>query len=235
MEYSKDYLIKTFVTGLVLLLPLLIVAVVFGWVFNLITTALQPATNLVVRFTGIPELASDLLVILALLAGIFLIGSVARTTMGSWLQPQIDTYMQRVAPGYRMVREIVQQLFGDRDSSPFAHGSVALVRLYGPDVNITATGIVTSHHDNGYRTVFVPTGPNPTSGFIYHVHPELVDMRPDIRVESALRTVIACGNGAGQLFGTSVDLQAHGSGTDNEGVSNAGTIPRPDRPPDHRP
>lgn len=206
MEYSKQYLIKTFLAGLVLLLPLMIMAVVFGWVFNLITSALQPVTSLVVRFTGIPELASDLLVILGILGGIFLIGSIARTTVGSWLQPQIDSSIQRVAPGYRMIREIVQQLFGDRDNSPFAHGSVALVQIYGESVNITVTAIVTSYHDNGYCTVFVPTGPNPTSGFIYHVHPDLLEMRPDIRVESALRTVIACGTGAGKLFGEPVDL-----------------------------
>ncbi|TVP60059.1 MAG: DUF502 domain-containing protein [Halomonadaceae bacterium] len=201
MNYSKEYLAKTFLAGLVLLLPLMILAIVFRWVFNLITGFLQPVTNLVVRVTGMPELAGDLLVIAAILGVILLIGSFARTTLGSWLQPQIDNYMQRVAPGYRMIREIVQQLFGDKSDSPFANGSVALIYLYGRDVDITVTAIVTSSHDSGKSTVFVPTGPNPTSGFIYHVHPDLIEMRPDIRVESALRTVIACGTGAGKLFG----------------------------------
>jgi len=210
MEYTKSYLGKTFLTGLVILLPLMISAIVLTWIFGIITGVLQPITNLLTRTTGIPELIGDVLVMLLILWSILMIGFAARTTIGRWLHPQIDQYMQRVAPGYSMIREIVQQLFGDRKNSPLAHGSVALIKLYGPDVEISVTAVVTSIHEDGTHTVFVPTGPNPTSGFIYHVSPELVQMRPDVRVESALRTVIACGTGAGKLFADGPPVTAGG-------------------------
>ncbi|WP_240554901.1 hypothetical protein [Oceanicoccus sagamiensis] len=63
-----------------------------------------------------------------------------------------------------------------------------------------ATVIVTSTHDNGWYTVFVPTGPNPTSGMIYHLPPEQVELLPNIKVDEALRTIIACGAGSDELF-----------------------------------
>ena len=200
IQTTKEALGKTFLTGLVLLLPLFIFVVILGWLYGIVTGVLEPITGLVTRTTGIPGLIGNLLVLAASIAVILLIGLAARTTAGRWLSPHIDHYMQRVAPGYRLIREIVQQLFGNRENSPFAHGSVALVKLYGHDVDITVTAIVTSRHEDGTCTVFVPTGPNPTSGFIYHVARELVQIRPDIRVEAALRTVIACGTGASDLL-----------------------------------
>lgn len=190
---------KAFLTGLALLLPLFIIAIALYWLFRMVTGLTAPLTGVITKFTGIPELAGHVLALGSVLGLILLIGVFARTTIGSWIHPRIEMYFQRVTPGYRMLREMVQHLFGDRDS-PFAHGSVALVQLYGPNVPVTVTGIVTSRHDNGACTVFVPTGPNPTSGFIYHVPPELIQQRPDVRVDEAIRTIIACGMGTNTVF-----------------------------------
>ena len=48
-------------------------------------------------------------------------------------------------------------------------------------------------------TVFVPTGPNPTSGFIYHL-PNKYIHKVDVRVEDAMRSVISCGTGSSALI-----------------------------------
>lgn len=198
-DQNPQSLGKAFLTGLVLLLPLFIIAIAVYWLFRVVTGLTSPITGIITNMTGIPDLVGHALVLASVLGLILLIGIFARTTIGSWLHPRIEMYFQRVTPGYRMLREMVQHLFGDRDS-PFAHGSVALVQLYGPNVPITVTGIVTSRHDNGVCTVFVPTGPNPTSGFIYHVPAELIQQRPDVRVDEAIRTIIACGMGTGTVF-----------------------------------
>jgi uncharacterized membrane protein len=99
-----------------------------------------------------------------------------------------------------MVKDIVNQFMGDKSNSPFRKGAVARVRIFGGTVETSVTAIVTSQHDDGTYTVFVPTGPNPTSGFIYHVPAEYVELRPEIKIESAMRTVIACGAGSDKLF-----------------------------------
>ena len=201
MKERNKYLTKAFLAGLVMLLPLFILAILLRWVYGLVTGAMEPLSKLVVRLTGAPELLSELLVLVGVIGLILAVGIATRTTFGDWLVPRFHNYLQRVAPGYQMVRDIVHQLFGDKENSPFARGSVALVQLYGKEVPVTVTALLTSYHEDGTCTVFVPTGPNPTSGFIYHVDQSLIQLRPDIRVEAALRTVIACGTGAGALFG----------------------------------
>ncbi|WP_097459335.1 DUF502 domain-containing protein [Mangrovitalea sediminis] len=200
MQKIRNYLSGAFLAGLVMLLPIVILAMLFRWLFRLITQQIAPLTDILTQHTQIPALLSDILVVLIIALLVLMIGVLARTTMGTYLHGLFDRNMQRLFPGYQMVREIVQQLFGDRANSPFANGTVALVKLYGPSVELTATGIVTSRHDDGRFTVFVPTGPNPTTGFIYHVSADLVELRPDIKVEAALRTVIACGAGSARLL-----------------------------------
>jgi uncharacterized membrane protein len=61
------------------------------------------------------------------------------------------------------------------------------------------SAFVTDSHDDGSYTVFVPTGPNPTSGNIYHlkgkwVHPV------DVSVEDTMRSIISCGAGSSMLI-----------------------------------
>jgi len=63
----------------------------------------------------------------------------------------------------------------------------------------------------------VPTGPNPTSGMIYHLPAEQVEILPNIKVDSAMRTVISCGAGSDELFATpTASTQEQSPATDNE-------------------
>lgn len=58
---------------------------------------------------------------------------------------------------------------------------------------------VTDTHEDGGCTVFVPTGPNPTSGNIYHLRPENV-FPVDTSVEDTMRSIISCGAGSSMLI-----------------------------------
>ncbi|MEX2403654.1 MAG: hypothetical protein WD625_05940 [Balneolales bacterium] len=53
----------------------------------------------------------------------------------------------------------------------------------------------TDKPSNGGCTVFIPTAPNPTSGNIYHPKEKDVFII-DVKVEDAIRTIIACGAGS---------------------------------------
>ena len=60
------------------------------------------------------------------------------------------------------------------------------------------TGFITE--DQGeILTVFVPTGPNPTSGNIYHVSREQV-LFTGISVDNGMKTIISCGAGSTEIF-----------------------------------
>lgn len=200
MPTIKATLSKYFLAGLLVLLPIAILGFFFRWLFGIITDLIQPFTNIFIRSTGFPELVGDLVVVLIIILVVFLIGLLVTTSFGLFLHTRFDVYLQRIAPGYQMVKDIVGQFIGDKTNSPFKKGAVARVKIFGDNVDTTVTGIVTSQHEDGHYTVFVPTGPNPTSGFIYHVPAAWVELRPEIRIESAMRTVIACGAGSDKLF-----------------------------------
>ena len=115
-----------------------------------------------------------------------------------------------------MVKEIVNQFLGDKNSSPFSQGQVAKVKLFGTDIETSVTAFVTSQHESGLYTVFVPTGPNPTSGMIYHLPANQVELLPGIKVDSAMRTIISCGAGSDELFSQAKTATEKASQTDNK-------------------
>ena len=64
---------------------------------------------------------------------------------------------------------------------------------------VLMTGFITQTHKNGMFTVFVPTGPNPTSGNIFHLPASLVS-RINVPIEEAMKSVVACGIGSEVLL-----------------------------------
>ena len=73
------------------------------------------------------------------------------------------------APGYSLVKETLSQFLGKK-KQPFS--SVVLCDIYGTKALVSA--FVTDEHKDGSFTVFVPTGPNPTSGNIFHLPDDCV-------------------------------------------------------------
>jgi uncharacterized membrane protein len=100
-----------------------------------------------------------------------------------------------MAPGYPTIKSVVMQFIG-KEKSPFS--SVALVQVFGNETLMTA--FITDTHQNGRYTVFVPTGPNPTSGLIFHIPQQYVHP-VNVSVEETMRSVIGCGAGSTNLLG----------------------------------
>ena len=163
---------------------------------------ISPFTGPFISTFGLPKVLADLIVVALLVLLCFLIGSLVATRLGAWLWQRAEEVLMVRVPGYRSVREITAQLLGNSNDSPFKRGEVARIWLYGRQVDVSVLGLVTSRHADGRVSVFVPTGPNPTTGFIYHVSMELVELHPEIRVEQMMKTVIACGAGTSALFAT---------------------------------
>jgi uncharacterized membrane protein len=205
MEKIKAVFKTSLVGGLVVILPVAILVFVFRWVFKLITDAIQPLTDRAVAIYNVPEFAGDLIVVSIIVLCCFLVGFVVKTSIGRYMHRLFDDRLQQIAPGYRMIKEVVVQIFGNKENSPFSSAQVARVRLFGLDCPTEVTALVTDKGDNGVYTIFMPTGPNPTSGNIYHVDESQVTLCPDVKIDSAMRTVIACGAGTASIFGWKVD------------------------------
>lgn len=195
---TKQFFTTTLLGGLIVILPAIILVFAFKWLFGLVSNAIQPLTTLVVENLTLPnqydELIATLLVLAVIILACFCIGLFVKTRIGRWIMGALENSLLSKAPGYKMIKETVNQFLGKKQS-PFS--SVALVQIFENDTKVTA--FITDRHDDGTITVFVPTGPNPTSGFIYllnerYVHPI------EISVEDAMRSVISCGAGSGKLI-----------------------------------
>ena len=195
----RNFIKTSLLGGLVVILPIAILGFFFKWLFRTVTDLIQPLTDYASSIYLVPEIVADILVIVIILLSCFFVGAIVSTKLGNLLHQTFDHVLQKLAPGYRMVKEVVVQILGSSENSPFSNGMVARVKLFGVDCPTEVTALVVDRSDDTY-SVFMPTGPNPTSGNIYHVKKEQVVLYPDIKLDSAMRTVIACGAGSAELF-----------------------------------
>ena len=200
MSKLQAFIKRALIGGLLVMLPIAVLFFFFHWLFQFVTNLLDPISTVLIKNYGLPVLAADLLTLLIILILCFIVGTIVSTSFGRWAHAFFEKHLERFAPGYRMVKEIVNQFLGEKSDSAFTKAQVARVKLFGPQVDTSVTALVTSQHKDGHFTVFIPTGPNPTSGLIYHLPAEQVELFPDIKVDSAMRTVIACGAGSDELF-----------------------------------
>lgn len=196
----KTFLRNALAGGLLVLLPLFILGLFAWWVLSTLLDFLQPFAQVVASVLGVGAWAGYALLLAGVACLCFVVGSLVMTRLGRWIHERFDRFMQQLAPGYRMVRDIVQQFFGNASQSPFAQGKVVRVWPSGREGGLSLTGIVTSWHPNGDATVFVPTGPNPTTGLILHMSPSHFEVLEGVPVDAAFRTIIACGAGSAQML-----------------------------------
>jgi uncharacterized membrane protein len=194
MNKIKSFIATSLLGGVTVILPVAILAAVFGWVFNFTTNLIQPLTDLLVINLDFKEIIADAVVLLVILGVCFLVGLTVRTRFGKYLYHTIERRLLKIAPGYNLIKETVLQILSNK-KSPFS--SVALVQIFGNDTLVTS--FITDEHLDGSFSVFVPTGPNPTSGNIYHLKGEHVHPI-NVSVEDTMRSIISCGAGSAKLI-----------------------------------
>ena len=132
------------------------------------------------------------------LLGILLIGLMARNIVGRWLLEFGEGTLLRIplaGPVYKTLKQLLET-FLQGNSSRFRR--VVLVEY--PREGLFALGFVTgvmgtsiaSSFDQTMLSVFIPTAPNPTTGW-YAVVPEKSVRDLDLSVEDAFRTIISAG------------------------------------------
>ncbi|WP_039913487.1 DUF502 domain-containing protein [Cellvibrio mixtus] len=196
MKRLRSFVSITLLGGLVVILPIAIFVFLVEWLLGVVRSLIQPLSHWLVEQTAFTNYMADVLGVLLLLSGCFLIGLFIKTSVGEWVHDQIDAWLTRLAPGYKTIREVVSQLLGGEGNTSLLKGDVCRAYLMGRAAGVSVTAIVTAKHANGDYTVYAPTAPIPTSGFVYHLSADCVDMLPHVSVEEAMRTVIACGSGS---------------------------------------
>jgi uncharacterized membrane protein len=200
MQKLKSYVGLALIGGLLIILPLAVFILAGRWVLGLFSDLVSPVSDPLSNTFGLSPLFSDVLVIAIFLVVCFLVGILVRTAFGRWMHNTFDELLIRLAPGYKTIKGMIQQLIGGTDTGSLLRGEVVLARLFGPDCETTATGIVTSKHKNGMVTVYIPTAPVPTSGLTYHLPANSVEYLTGVTAEEAMRTIISCGAGSAEML-----------------------------------
>ena len=191
----QKFLWTTLIGGVVALAPLTLIILLFRWVINMIGRNLTPVVDRLLQNPDPNPFIKFFLYVLtftAILLFFFIIGIIVRTRLWVFINKAEDRYLLKV-PGYKIVKETVQQFFG-KNKSFFKE--VVLVDIFNSGALMT--GFITD--DQGeIVTVFVPTGPNPTSGNIYHLPKEKV-LKTNASVDNGMKTIISCGAGSEEVF-----------------------------------
>lgn len=184
----------TLIGGVVILLPITILVLVTGFLINLISNWLQPLSELLAGTIKLNHVLLDLIAFVVVILFCFLVGLFIRTQIGKTSFAYIERTFLYVIPFYSTVKDIVQQFTGNK-KTPFKQ--VVMADVFGNGALMT--GFVTDDHENGIYTIFVPTAPNPTNGFVFHVKKEHIRF-VDKDAQEAMRTVIGMGAGSVKLF-----------------------------------
>lgn len=192
MERIKTFIKTSLLGGLAVILPVTITILIFKWIFNFVIQIIQPLTQLVA--SNFQEFAAEAIVLGIILSSCFLVGAIVKTKLGQFFRRHFENVLSKFIPGYGMIKSTVAQIF-DRKKYPFS--SVALVQAFENDTLMT--GFVIEKHPDDIYTVFVPCGPNPTTGYIFHLQQQYVHP-VTVQVENALRSIISCGVGSKPLL-----------------------------------
>ncbi len=185
----KNFLKKNFITGLLVLVPLGVTIFVLkgllGWIDNILGDL--PGYVIGRRFPGLG--------IITLILFILVVGIISANYFGNRILRFWDELMQKV-PLVRGVYSTVKQVMETFSVKHNFHG-VALVEY--PRAGCYSIGFVTGDVPGEsvglmgkYETVFVPTTPNPTGGFLLML-PEADVRHLDMTVEQGMKFIISLG------------------------------------------
>ena len=190
----KNFVKTSLLGGVAVVLPITILVLIFKWLFNFSIRIIHPLTQLLMAKSKFQEFAAEAIVLGIILSACFFVGAVVKTKIGQFIHGQFDNGLSKFVPGYSIIKATVVQFF-DRKKYPFS--AVALVQAFENDTLMT--GFVIDKHPDDIYTVFVPCGPNPTTGYIFHLRKQYVHPVA-VPVEDALRSVISCGVGSKRLI-----------------------------------
>lgn len=188
----RGVLKKYFITGLLVTLPLGLTY----WILKVLLQSMERLIgNPIQRYLEIyiPGMGIILLVTLILLIGIL-----ARNLLGRKLGELGETMLHKiplVRPIYKFVKQLVNTIFMQNQATPSA---VVLVEY--PRLGIYSIGFVTSETrgevqeitEETLLNVFIPTTPNPTSGF-YLLFPKEQVTYLNMTAEEGAKLIISAG------------------------------------------
>ena len=201
----RSRLKRNFITGLLVLVPLLGTFFLFTWGFNKITTYGLEKLKTWDYFGGLYidhpisyNIIGRLMILFSIFIVVLLAGFFARNFVGRRLLALADKILENIPLINRIFLALkqVSRAFIGTNRAIFSH----VVMFEWPRKGIYSIGFVMSEAEGEVQakthedvlSVFLPTTPNPTSGFFLMV-PRKDTQRLDMSVEDALKMIISGG------------------------------------------
>jgi len=190
-----------FLSGLLVLAPIFIVAFVFQWMFGGIMAWMEEGPFRIFFHDPASEIAGIFRILLmlgVLLVGMVLISAIglfSRLYFGKRLFQWLKEGIERI-PFFGAIYSSLNQLFA-AVSPEGGKQFNRVVYVEYPRKDVWAVAFVTGHATlkgipPGYISIFIPTVPNPTSGFHLMVK-EAEVMDSGLRVEEAFKLILSLG------------------------------------------
>lgn len=182
------------VSGLLVLAPIVATYLILRLIFNFLLGLMKPLIDFEL-FNFVPDQAVRWVALGALVVGIYLVGILATKVFSGriiGILHQIMETIPMVRVIYRLTRQATEVLAGT--NSQFRYRRVVLVDF--PREGLKTVGLVTGRLKSGNGRdmvmLYIPTAPNPTSGFTALVYED--DVIPtDMTIEDAMKLVVSGG------------------------------------------
>jgi uncharacterized membrane protein len=189
VKIFKNFLRKNFITGLLVVVPVAVTVLVLQWLLGWIDGILGNfERDLIGHYY--PGLG-----ILTLLLLILFIGMISANYIGNRVFDAWDRVMRRL-PLVRGIYTTVRQMMETFSTEQHFHG-VGLVEY--PRKGSFSIGFITGHVNDDamglegkHLSVFVPTTPNPTAGFLL-ILPEQEVRQLNMTVEQGMKYIVSLG------------------------------------------
>lgn len=192
---------NTLITGIIFLVPM---ALTF-WVLDLVVRATRriagPYVTAVLQsiFHQAPELLINLCSLLMVLILVLLIGWLTNFYLGKKFLGMVDSTMMRL-PFVRSIYGGAKQIIEAFDMGKTGESFKKVILMEYPRRGCWALGFVTNEAIEKTRTifgrqligVFMPSTPNPTTGFLLYLDPHDLYVL-DIQVEDAVKLIVSGG------------------------------------------
>lgn len=185
---------RHFITGLVAILPLALTIGILWLLIERIGSLIGVYLTRITAFTNISKPLSSFLGFVTMVIGIYLVGLITSGFLGRWFVRQVDNLMTRlpfVKGLYNAVRQLVNTIFLDRS----AFSKVLIIKY--PWKGTYTLAFLTNEdkwiiNSKEYYNLFLPTSPNPTSGY-YLLYPVSDAIETDISVQEGFKIIASGG------------------------------------------
>jgi len=190
----KNKIKRYFITGLVAILPLGLTVGVIWFLIQKIGGFFGKYFTQISLFRDISKPLSSLLGFIAVIIGIYLIGFITSSFIGRWALNTLDKIMTKlpfVKGLYNATRQLVNAIMIDHS----AFSKVVIIKY--PCENTYTLAFLTSKDkwkigEKEYFNVFLPTSPNPTSGY-YLIYPASQIIETGISIQDGFKIITSGG------------------------------------------